>query len=97
MKNKKPIRDVPEIQKDLAIVINELAALRRRLRFFQKETEQTPSYFQGQGYEVGELVTEPRDCRGWHVHGFVSHAISSLYDVALELDAARRLAIKENA
>jgi hypothetical protein len=93
MKTWKAVRDVPEIQKDLAIVIEELAAIRRRLRDLQKETEQTPDYRFSLG--SGDVVPDISQITvGWMLHGSISETIGNLDDVVINLSEARTPKLK---
>ena len=90
MKKAKDVRDVREIQKELAAVVEDVAAIRRRLRLLQKETEQTPGYRLSRRAEFGE-PDESQETLGWILVGVIAEAIGNLDELAYSLLHAKRM------
>ena len=90
MRNGKAARNVREIQKDLAMVVEDMAAIRRHLRLLQNETEQTPSYRFSQQCELGEPDASEITLR-WMLVGVIAEAVGSLDDLAYGLLHAKRM------
>ena len=93
MKKAKTVRDVPEIQKDMAVVIEELIAIRQRLQVLQKDTERTPGYRSSMENGKGE-PDKSQITVGWVLHGVISETIDDLDPIVRNLSGASTSQVK---
>ena len=85
---------VYRIQDDLGVVVEELLAIRARLRALQAETQATPSYKLAQRSD-GAPPTEEEETVGFHLDGALSEGLDRLDSLALGLLEAKELLLGE--
>jgi hypothetical protein len=95
MKNTEAVRDVPEIQSDVAVIVEELLAIRRRLRGLRAEATETPSFKLWQHGDGAPLAEEERETVAFHLHGAFQEALVRIDELALGLLEAAQLPLAE--